>query len=307
MARRYRRTPRYSAPNPVAATYRVPVDVIPSAADYQPLDGAHYASIAEYLSASVKQCRNPANQSHANRHTHNSGHSIFYGEGCDSGAEVRKILREGWPKGRERVDALRGKIAAVNFAPQDRRRKLVRRPMGDMLDIHAVYSGRLDIAWRVAQRQTTHGPEQITLLVDLNVSGMESSDILFWRGASAIALCDMLEASGYRVSIVVGCDSETCGSYEKVACRIVTKAHDMPLDVTSTSATILPGFFRSLFLSWVSVHASKPINSGIGIAGVKIKANEGDTVIPASVRDEASAIDWINSTIAAIQSNQLAA
>jgi hypothetical protein len=74
----------------------------------------------------------------------------------------------GWPQGRERMNELRAKIGEIELRPQDRRRRMVRADMGDVLDIHQVYASPLAIrrglAWSTQSRHTgSRVPLTVTL------------------------------------------------------------------------------------------------------------------------------------------------
>ena len=213
----------------------------------QALSDARYELIADFVSAMTGGCDNPANKSLWEQWGFTeSWDSDWNGADCRTGNDVQKRMRDGWPEGRDRLNELRSGVTTLDALPQDRRRRMVRGPSGDTLDINAVYAGRLDVAWRTPRRTTSSGPQKIELCANMLCSGGAHADVLFWRGAAAAVLADLLEFAGYMVRLVVIFGGEVCGgSGEKVSCRVTVKEHGTPFDVTSTSATILPGFFRS--------------------------------------------------------------
>lgn len=269
---------------------------------HQPLDNAQYQSIIDFLDAMNLPCRNPESHNFWRRHAEASeDYGDWLGANCRTGADVQKKMRDGWPEGRDRMNELRSKISEIEVTPQDRRRRMVRRDMGDNLDIHAVYAGRLDVAWRVAKRTTSQGPQRIDICANMVCSGFEHADILFWRGAAAAVLTDLLESAGYMVRLVVGFGGSMNG--EKTSCRIIVKDHGQPFDITSCSATIMPGFFRALGHAWISSHCKGRMSEGgISVGQGNIEPNE--ILISHSVRDHGTALAFVNETIAKINAGK---
>lgn len=272
---------------------------------FQNLGDANYETVADFLAAMRQGCRNPSsnNVSLWQDWGFTSHRGSWYGAGCDTGNDVQKKVQDGWPEGRERMNELRSKISDLAVPPQDRRRRIVRADMGDSLDIHQVYAGRLDIAWSVPRRRITAAPQRIDLLANMVCSGAEHADVLFWRGACAAVLTDVLEAAGFMVRIVVGFGGSVSGR-EKVSCRITVKDHDMPFDISSTSAVIMPGFFRALGHAWIAAHCKDEMSSsGISVQQGRVEANE--ILISHKVRDHGTAMAFIQETIEKINAGTL--
>src|SRR3954463_3078513 len=175
----------------------------------QPFQDARYDSIADFLDA-VKLAPLYVGNAKDYAHFMDGGYGDdWLGAGCHTGRDVIKIMSEGWEDGRKRLNELRDTIGNVDLVPVDRRRRPTRGDRGDVLDIHAVYNGRLDIAWRTAKRQTSVAPTRIDLCANMICSGGEHSEVLFWRGAAAAALADILEQAGYMVRLVVNFGGST--------------------------------------------------------------------------------------------------
>ncbi len=271
----------------------------------QSFTDARYDSIAEFLSAAQAPCRVPANTSLRDGFLGTyHGTSGWYGAGCASGHDVIRTMTEGWPEGRERLNELRFKLGHIEAAPVDMRRRPIRMDRGDNLDMGAVYSGRFDICWRTARRQSTNGPQRVDIVANMICSGSQHSDVLFWRGAAAAVLTDILETAGYMVRLVVifGGNAEQ----EKCSCRITVKDHGMPFDVTSVSAVILPGFFRALGHSWIQIHCPHKRQMG-GISVGQGIVEDAEMLVTHTVRDHGTAIAFVNEQIAKINGNQAAA
>jgi hypothetical protein len=273
--------------------------------NYQPLDNANYGSIADFLAAAGMPCRVIRNQAQQTYFTTRPSYDAdWYGAGCKTGNDVRKLVNDGWPQGRERLNTLRNQISVIDAVPVDKRRRLVRGASGDSLDMPYVWSGRLDIAWRSAKRTDSRGPQRIEIVANMICSGGEHADVLFWRGAAAVVLADILEAAGYMVRLTVNFGGKAEES--KVSCRIVVKDHGTPLDITSTSAVILPGFFRAIGHAWIAAHCPHARDQG-GIMVGQGMVEPGEVLVSHSVRDHGTALALVNDTIASINSGTLAA
>jgi hypothetical protein len=273
----------------------------------QPFNDARYDSIADFLSAVQLKPLNVANTSYW-AHFMDGHNGDWYGADCGTGHDVLKVMSEGWEQGRARLNALRDQIGEVDLVPVDRRRRPVRADQGDVLDIFAVYNGRLDIAWRTAKRRSTVAPTRIDICANMICSGGEHSDVLFWRGAAAATLADILEQAGYMVRLVVnfgGSTGDNAKGNERTSCRIIVKDHGMPFDVTSTSAVILPGFFRALGHAWIQSHApGRRDMNGIYVGEGVIEDSE--ILLSHDVRDHGTALAFVRDQIAKLNGEEAA-
>jgi hypothetical protein len=270
---------------------------------HQNLSDGNYDSIVDFLTAVELPCRNADNKPTWSHFFEDDQQRNWYGADCKNGRAVLATMRTGWKEGRDRLNELRSKIGTIEITPVDIRRRPIRSDMGDELDIHSVYAGRLDIAWRTAKRQVTVAPPRVDILANMICSGGEHSDVLFWRGAAAAVLTDILENAGYMVRMVVGFGGRAYpvkgASEPEVSCRIVVKDHGMPLDISSTSAVILPGFFRALGHAWIYNHA-KPYLANCGISVRQGRVEEGELLLSHKVRDHGTALAFINETLTRI-------
>jgi hypothetical protein len=257
------------------------------------LDSASYLDVESFLEAvQAGPARADNRESFADYFERER--ASWFGAGCATGKDVLTLVRHGWADGQKRVAELLEKTSAATAIPMDRRRRLARMDQGDSLDIHAVYRGQLDKAWSRAVRRVTRGPQRVSLLANMLCSGHESSEILAWRGASAVAIADRLQAAGYQVRIVVGFGGNCSGA--RVSCRITVKDHGGPLDEATAAAVTCPGFFRALGHAWTAAHHPKHISSpGMSVAQCDIEADE--IVLSHEIRDESSALASIDSVI----------
>jgi hypothetical protein len=272
----------------------------------QLMNDANYESITDFVAAMAAPSNNPINESLRKQWGYDDSRGDWYGADCKTGKDVQAKMRDGWPQGRDRLNELRDHIGEIDNPPQDRRRKLVRTSSGDTLDIHSVYNGRLDIAWRVARRRNTSAPQRVDLCANMICSAHEHADVLFWRGAAAALLTDILESAGYSVRLVVTFGGQVPETGEQVSCRITVKDHGNPFDITSTSATIMPGFFRALGHAWIAGHCKKKMSeSGISVRQGKLEPNE--ILLSHQIRDRGTALAFVNNTIAKINEGAMIA
>jgi hypothetical protein len=261
-----------------------------------------YGSVSAFLDAMRLPPRNPVNRELWQYWGFTERRGDWYGADCDTGNDVQKLVAAGWPEGMKRLTQLRDKITTIELTPTDRRRRLRRSDSGDDLDIHAVYGGRLDIAWTTAQRVNMQGPQHIDIAANMICSGGEHADVLFWRGAAAVVLSDILETAGYVTRIVVLFGGDNFAG-EKVSCRITVKDYDR-LDVCTAASVIMPGFFRALGHGWIANHSKGAVSSS-GICVQQGRIEPGELALSHRVRDHGSAVAWINETLRKLNENRL--
>ena len=288
MARRRKLSPQY-----VPAMY--PQACAPAIAGVQEVHDGNYDSIQDFVDAATKELRNPRNSGHVHDCLDDTHSVSWFGADCRTGREVVKKIHDGWPEGQARLETLTAELVEVNVHPKDRRRRRVRCDFGDSVDIHAIYAGRIGEAWEVAKRKEGCGPQRVDILVNMLCAGAEQNDVLFWRGAAAIVLADKLEQAGYMVRLVVGFGGMNSNG-DKTSCRITVKAHDKPLDITSTASVIMPGFFRGIGHCWLASHAGTALGS-YGISVQQGRIEDGELVLSHDVRDEKTAREWLTRTV----------
>lgn len=267
----------------------------------QEISNASYDSVIDFLNAANNDLRHKDSRSTRDEYTKTESRGRWYGADCDTGNDVQRKLRDGWQEGREKVENMLGKLDTSSLVPLDRKRRLVRSDMGDSIDMNRVYAGELDTAWTVAKRQSTRGPQRVDIVTNMICHGGEDSDVLFWRGACAIALSDKLESAGYMVRLIVGFGGEHDST--KVSCRVTVKDHGMPLDISTVSSVIIPGFFRAIGHGWIAGHTPyKCSNPGIGVGLCKVEP--GEIVLSHEIRNEQTAIAAAMKIIAKINGDE---
>lgn len=270
------------------------------------LGNAEYPSVWEFVQDSLGPCRNETNQSQWDRTENGTdGGKKWLGGDCANAAQVRDKMERGYKKGQLRVSELLQQIDTTLLVPQDLRRRIHRADMGDTLDISAVYAGRHLTAWTRAKRMNGLAPQRIDILANMLISCVESADILFWRGAAAIALADALESAGYMTRLVYGFGSDSVysdnESERRCSCRVTVKDHDKPLDLSTVSAMTLPGTLRAVGIQWVLRHAHGYLSGGVMSADSSqlpnLDMDSPEIMVRRSVTDKHSAMRWLAETI----------
>lgn len=123
----------------------------------------------------------------------------WYG-GIKSVGEAETLLNRGWAEGAARLTT----IAADMAPPTAKTRKRMARweSEGDDLHVERALRGDWDSAWRTTRRQWSPGPATVTLYTPVGGGAYLTSENLFWRGAVALVVADLLESAGYSVEIV---------------------------------------------------------------------------------------------------------
>ena len=171
-----------------------------------------------------------------------TNHSHYWGH-IRNNQHLTEVIRDGWSEGAEKIIKLSDKLRALVPMPVGTRRKLRWSDQGDEVEMHRVYTGQLDQAWRSYPRQRDRAPRVISIDVDIGHNNNVSSEDLFWSGAAAVALTDALELAGYRVELFATWGSAH-GSGHTLT-RFRAKAANQSCSPTSVAALVaLPATFR---------------------------------------------------------------
>ncbi|APD20342.1 hypothetical protein AM24_151 [Acinetobacter phage AM24] len=183
-------------------------------------------------------------------------------------------------------------IQAPEVKVESRKRKRHKGPIGDTLDIHAVYRGELDRAWTYTKRDMHDGGmKNITLLINIGDNCGISSQALGWRGAVALKVCDVMTEAGYNVRIIANQMTENVTRDDDgygYNCTTV-KDFDEYLDVPKLAAIFCrAGFFRSVIFTTIVYEAEllgKRVDYGLG-RSIKSQSEEGKKLIEHVHQDE---------------------
>ena len=139
----------------------------------------------------------------------------WYGDAKDQ-SDCDAAVSSGWHKGADKVSRFAEELA-VNAPPAvDVRRKRRRMDDGDDLCIDSAMRGEWDTAWETFRRAETNGNPIVELVFNWGMSCGVTGEQMFWQGAVACALTDILEGAGYRVGLT---------AVQAIHHRIGTNAH----------------------------------------------------------------------------------
>ena len=178
--------------------------------------------------------------------------------------DAKKYVGEGWRKGADKALGFISDIYASCSIPEPKnvRRQQVWAEDGDDLDYDKLMSGELETMWRTTKRNGKATNPHATLVVNWGGNSNQSSDSLFWSGAVAIILADVLENAGYRIELVGCITSKHDAGYS--ATSVTVKELDEPLRTDVIAGTLCEaGVFRTL--GFLAMQASDvKIEGGLG-------------------------------------------
>jgi hypothetical protein len=164
--------------------------------------------------------------------------------GLHNWKEAAAVLEKGWPEGAERLRALTAKLSAQLPQAKSIRRKLTWADAGDEICRDRLQSGQLDSCWRTMRRSQFVGPQTVAIETTWGGHYGQTAEELFWQGAAAAVMTDILEEAGYRVEVYANRVSERRGHRHCI--RVKVKEADMPLRLDGVAAVLChAGIFRT--------------------------------------------------------------
>lgn len=236
--------------------------------------------------------------------------------GAPSIKVLKERLQKGWPEGVEKMSTIATKELG---SPLSVRRRRIRADQGDELDMQAVWRGDLSRAWTRTRRQSRVGSRSISIVINLGDNCGVDSSKLFWRGASALKVAELLSQAGYSVGLygVFAGQMVDESAKQKVTQFIEIKPEDAPLDMDKLAAlTAMPGFFRTSLFSGICYATNKqgrsptsglgrPWHDGIAEC-LKTLPIPQNAIIQEPVLSKDSAEKWIDKVLAQVESPELA-
>ena len=164
--------------------------------------------------------------------------------GLRSWEEAAAVLAKGWPEGAERLRVLAQKLSSQVPQAKSIRRKLTWADAGDEICRDRLQSGQLDSCWRTMRRSLYVGPQTVAIETTWGGHYRQTAEELFWQGAAAAVMTDILEEAGYRVEVYANRVSERRGRRHCI--RVKVKETDMPLRLDGVAAVLChAGIFRT--------------------------------------------------------------
>lgn len=279
---------------------------------------AHYDSVAELEADCIDRPMARAQNQHVFHRAVSSGQSAEWSGphrwyGVDSLATVKRCIREGYPEGAAKVDALYDAIAPRLPRAVDFRRQRVRSDQGDSLDIHAVNRGALDKAWETIKRRASIGSGLIRIVVDIAGNCNVSAEALQWRGIAALALSRAMTKAGYSVEIVAG----QAGHNRFIrnpnlygVSTVTVKPRYAAVDTSTLAATLcLPGFFRYAGFAAIIRQADDDgydVGDGLGRCAklesvLPVPEKISQVIVPETVSTREAAEKWVAEAVNMLQ------
>jgi len=118
--------------------------------------------------------------------------------------EVRAALLNPNPEGARIVNNMLEKLRRELPPPQSRQRKRQWSEITGEVDFDRAMRGDHEYMSDVHRRYSC-APQHVALLCNLDAYAGDTPEKVFWRGAAAIASCDLLEDAGYSCEVWVWC------------------------------------------------------------------------------------------------------
>jgi hypothetical protein len=172
--------------------------------------------------------------------------------GCKSTREIQSLLQDGWQEGATRIRKVRDQIAAQLPVPKSRRRRPRWADDGHTIDEDRALEGRWDDAYRTARREVATGPQVVEIVGAFGGNCHISADQMFWNGATALIVSDILEDAGYAVRLTANsgtADSIGFGAGGRNLNSIFVELKDAgdPLRIDALAAIVChAGIYRTL-------------------------------------------------------------
>ena len=183
---------------------------------------------------------------------------------CETIEDVEEIAHKGWPDGVAKVAKLASEVRNDVPEAQEIKPHYVWQDEGDEFDIHRMWNGEVDSMWYGREDSTVKGPRVIKLIAPIGGSATKNASELFWCGATALVLCDVLERAGYRVAID-GLSIAEHDNFHSLA-QIRLKEADQYVSLANLAVGLcLPAYFRTVGIHWRGT-APMSVGSGFGMS-----------------------------------------
>ena len=223
---------------------------------------------------------------------------------------TKAAIRDGYPEGAQRVEAMTAQLAAHLPRALGHNRQKRRGEFGDELDIHTMLRGAHDKAWTFASRQVRRGSGIVRIAVDICATCKTSADALAWRGVAGLTLANILKRAGYSCEIVAAWAVRNVVGNLDCSGTLTVKPRSSQGDAGLLAATLtLPGFFRTVIFSAIIRTADNEQEIANRSLGYPVPAESRipcpdkamQIFVPASVLSEKSALDWLKSAVELMQ------
>jgi len=174
-----------------------------------------------------------------------------------------------------------------------------------------MWNGEVDSMWYGREDSAVKGPRVIKLIAPIGGHASKNASQLFWCGATALVLCDVLERAGYRVAIDGMSIAEHDNFYSLAQFRL--KEADQYISLANLAVGLcLPAFFRTVGIHW---RGTAPMSVGYGYgrsryceSSTKAKAHaerlgilDGKAILLGEARNKKQAVSRIRAAIQQVE------
>lgn len=166
--------------------------------------------------------------------------------------EVEPLMTKGWAEGMERMKKLAESLEDQIIIPlsDELRPRVVHRDFGDEVDMQDIYMGDYDHAWSGIERVTTKVDTRFTVVVNVGASVNTSANAMYWPGAVATVLSNMLIKSRQPVRVLAASthlklySASNAAGLEDFSAAVEIKGFKTPIVPDAIALTALAAFFR---------------------------------------------------------------
>jgi hypothetical protein len=284
----------------------------PSDMEHSPGMVMRYDSLADYEAARPSKINAELYREYKTRYSEDGSTKAFLGATLADTCQI--VGSNQWPEGLAKMEkALEGLDVDLPRAKSIKRRRAW-HDAGDSLDMGRVWAGQLDKAWQRCDRVPMTGSRRVTITFPLVYSAGNSTESMFWGGAAALKLADILIAAGYAVEIVGIHGNISRKNRDKAFMVATAKPFNAPLDM---QALILPmafaGYMRTVSFTGIM---AMPVSTDSGLGQAiynpfdekEIRDHIGGEIIPAETFDSAhEAKAWLQTKLQKLQGDMLLA
>jgi hypothetical protein len=211
------------------------------------------------------------------------GHD-WVGRRVEDWPDVCALAGAAWPEG---LATIEGMIRELSDAPVAAPVSCQRRPRwsadgGDEVDHDRLRAGQ--DCWRALRRESAKAPRTLAVVVQVGAPASYAAETLFWPGAAAVALADLLENAGDRVE--VWGVSSSVNERNDPGCfhAVCLKAAQAPLDLATLTNAVGGWFIRTAWYQtrWSEAGYQRP-NAGRG--GVMATLRDDPDLVQRTVGD----------------------
>lgn len=225
--------------------------------------------------------------------------------GVDNFEEAVSIANEGWSEGASKIKAL-SQVIMDKVTSMIEKNTIQFDVTGNDFDMAAYLQGVPEHWYRMESHfEEGKGTKVLRLVYNQSASCGVDKDVMTAKGAAVVSLVGCLEASGFRVELLLRSTSKRGDAY-RIDTLVPIKAADQPIEIDRIAFAIAhPASFRRLMFSvWESSPAFVAnCNFGYGHPTDMLPQFKGDITIEKSFlgepqwTDAASASAWVLQTL----------